>query len=147
MRFFFFILALMISGFIAVPTGSYVVRRTNKKTTGTKFLEKLDGYRFQGKVDALSEKMRETIENVLEKISTFTTDKFGKKAESVPKLSEPRILTPAVNETSHSNHTKRFLRQNPSGYQLDGKKTFPYYNKKSKDYLDHHFREYQKSSA
>ena len=91
--------------------------------------------------------MRETIENVLEKISTFTRNKFGKKAGSISKPSGTKSLTPAVSDASHSNHTKRFLQQDPSGYRLDGKKTFPYYNKKSKDHLDHLFREYQKSSA
>ncbi|CAD6504923.1 BgTH12-00422 [Blumeria graminis f. sp. triticale] len=132
MRFFLLILALMIAGFMAVPTGPYIVSRTNKKTTGTKFLEKLDGYRFQGKVDTWSEKMRETIENVLEKISTFTRNKFGKKAGSISKPSGTKSMTPAVSDASHSYHSKRFLQQYPSGYRLDGKKTFPYYNKKSK---------------
>ncbi|CCU74863.1 CSEP0303 putative effector protein [Blumeria hordei DH14] len=60
MRFFLFILALMVAGFMAVPTGPYVVRRTNKKTAGTKFLENLDGFRLQDDFDTWSEKLRGT---------------------------------------------------------------------------------------
>ncbi|CCU74846.1 CSEP0301 putative effector protein [Blumeria hordei DH14] len=146
MRFFLFILALMIAGYMAVPTGPYV-RRTNKKTSGTKFLENLDGFRLQDDFDTWSEKLRVTIENVLEKISTFSRDKFGKKAGSIPKPSGSKSLSPAVSDASHSNHTKRFLQQDPFGYRLDGEKTFSYYNRKSKVHLDHLFREYQNLSA
>ncbi|CCU74892.1 CSEP0306 putative effector protein [Blumeria hordei DH14] len=147
MRFFVFILALMVAGFMAVPTGPYIVRRTNKKTARTKFLETVDGFRWQDKVDTWTEKTRITIENVLEKISKFYTDKFGKKAGSIPKPSGSKSLSPAVSDASHSNHTKRFHQQYPFGNRLDGEKTFSYYNEKSKVHLDHLFREYQNSSA
>ncbi|VDB88279.1 BgtE-5543 [Blumeria graminis f. sp. tritici] len=117
--------ALMVIGLMALPIGPNVDRRSSNKTIGTKILENLDGFRFEDKVDTLVDSMRGTIENAMEKVSTIIPVPVEKKAGSGRKMSTlSKLFGPAIGQFSHSNKTKRFLQQDPPGYQLDGKLYF-----------------------
>ncbi|CAD6502793.1 BgTH12-05383 [Blumeria graminis f. sp. triticale] len=115
----------MVIGLMALPIGPNVDRRSSNKTIGTKILENLDGFRFEDKVDTLVDSMRGTIENAMEKVSTIIPVPVEKKAGSGRKMSTlSKLFGPAIGQFSHSNKTKRFLQQDPPGYQLDGKPYF-----------------------
>ncbi|EPQ62922.1 putative secreted effector protein [Blumeria graminis f. sp. tritici 96224] len=121
--------ALMVIGLMALPIGPNVDRRSSNKTIGTKILENLDGFRFEDKfISGSSVNLTlctGTIENAMEKVSTIIPVPVEKKAGSGRKMSTlSKLFGPAIGQFSHSNKTKRFLQQDPPGYQLDGKLYF-----------------------
>ncbi|CCU76354.1 CSEP0350 putative effector protein [Blumeria hordei DH14] len=115
----------MVIGLMAMPTGPEIGRRSNPKTIGTKIMESLDGIRFEDNVDNLVNKTRGSIDNVVDKITTIFTEPVEKVAQSGRKISTfSKLFGPVIGMFSHSSKTKRFLQQDSSSYQIDGKTTF-----------------------
>ncbi|SZE99388.1 unnamed protein product [Blumeria hordei] len=126
-----FFLTLMIFGIIAMPISKYGVISSNNRIMGDTNFKPIEN------TTSISQKKEDKVflngKNAVIVNKLPTTNRILPVTKSTESLSElPVIHTAAASEVESSvKYAKRALHQTPSGFRLDGRRSFPYYNQKS----------------
>ncbi|CCU74655.1 CSEP0294 putative effector protein [Blumeria hordei DH14] len=145
-----FFLTLMIVGMIAMPLKKHGVISPNNRIMGDSnfktidkmtsvnnikiFESDIDSSNFMWQISQLKEdKVFLNGKNAVIKNKLPTTNRILTVTKSTESLSELPVIPIAVASELESpvKHAKRALHQTPSGFRLDGRRSYPYYNQKS----------------
>ncbi|SZE99440.1 unnamed protein product [Blumeria hordei] len=126
-----FFLTLMIVGMIAMPLKKHGVISPNNRIMGDSNFKTID------KMTSISQLKEDKVflngKNAVIKNKLPTTNRILTVTKSTESLSELPVIPIAVASELESpvKHAKRALHQTPSGFRLDGRRSYPYYNQKS----------------